>query len=254
MLKEDTIDHNKEVLVEDGDIRNLSSDLRLLTHNEHSDGTVVPSCSTLPIRVDHVQQNEGSSDYPIHVTEKQVRSSFPGKLSFEVRVPMLQPITTSYASLTSDKLPSSQTRVPASKSSHYSAAALKSVQILSKFWGDEVEEGEDYNVEALLSSKKIADPKVIQHWAKTPVLTPMAMSVTMLKKTLSHDKSLEVEEDSVEAIVSNFEQHYPNLSESTKAEKKKTHVNKVKPASFNSAGMRTRAQKGSSKVVLADTE
>jgi len=63
-----------------------------------------------------------------------------------------------------------------------------------------------------------------------------------------------VEEDSVEAIVSDFEQHYPNLSESTKAEKKKKHVNKVKPASFNSAGMRTRAQKGSSKAVLADTE
>ena len=50
-IKEDTIDHNREVLVEDGDIRTLSSDLRLLTHNEHSDGTMVPS----PIRIDHVQ-------------------------------------------------------------------------------------------------------------------------------------------------------------------------------------------------------
>ena len=46
-----------------------------------------------------------------------------------------------------------------------------------------------------------------------------------------------MEEDSVEAIVSNFEQHYPNLSESTKAEKKKKHANKVKLASFNSVGI-----------------
>lgn len=195
MLKEDTIDHNMEVLVEDGDIRTLSSDLRFLTHNEHSDGTMVPSCSALPLRVDHVQQNEGSSNNPIHVTEKQVRSSFPGKLSFEVPLPTPQPVTTNYASLTSDKLPSSQTWVPASKSSLCSAAALKSVQILSKYWGDEVEEGEDHNVEALVSSKKSADPKDIQNWANTPVLTPMAMLVTMLKKTLSHDKSPEVEEE-----------------------------------------------------------
>lgn len=80
------------------------------------------------------------------------------------------------------------------------------------------------------------------------------MPVTMLKQPLSHDKSHEVEEDSVEAVVSDFEQHYPNLSKSTKAEKKKKHVNKVKSASFNSARMKTRAQQGSSKVVLADTK
>ena len=55
-------------------------------------------------------------------------------------VPMPQPITTSFASLTSDKLPSSQTLIPASKP--LSAAAQKSVQILIKFWGDEVEEGD----------------------------------------------------------------------------------------------------------------
>jgi len=56
-------------------------------------------------------------------------------------------------------------------------------------------------------------------------------------------------------IVSDFEQQYPSLYESTKAEKKKKkHVNKVKPASFNSAGMRTRAQKGTSKVAFAATE
>ena len=68
MLKEDNIDQNREVLVEHGNIRTLSSDLRLLTQNEHSDVTLVPSCSVLPNMVDHVQQNEGSSDNPIHVT------------------------------------------------------------------------------------------------------------------------------------------------------------------------------------------
>jgi len=50
-----------------------------------------------------------------------------------------------------------------------------------------------------------------------------------LEDTLSHDKRLEIED-------------YPSLSESTKVEsKKKKQVNKVKPSSFNSAGMRTRA-------------
>jgi len=48
---------------------------------------------------------------------------------------MPQPITTNCVSLTTDKLPSSQTLVSASKSSIHSAATLKSVQILSKFWG-----------------------------------------------------------------------------------------------------------------------
>ena len=119
-------------------------------------------------------------------------------------VPMPQPVTTKFAGLTNDKLPSSQTLIPASKP--LSTAALKSVQIISKFWGDEVEQGE-------------------------------------------------VEEDIAEAIVSDFEQHYPSLFESTKAEKKKKkHVIKVKPGSFNSAGMRTRAQKGTFKIDLATTE
>jgi len=60
--------------------------------------------------------------------------------------------------------------------------------------------------------------------------------------TLNHDQRLEMED-------------YPSLSESTKAErKKKKQVNKVKPSSFNSTGMRTRAQKGSSKAVLTNTE
>jgi hypothetical protein len=99
-------------------------------------------------------------------------------------------VTTSYDSLTSDKLPSNQNLVLASKP--HSVAALKSVQILSKFWGDEV-----------------------------------------------------VEEDNDETNTSIFEQHYPSLSERTKAERKqKKQVNKVKPISFNLAGMRTRAQKG----------
>lgn len=84
----------------------------------------------------------------------------------------------------------------------HSTAALKSVQIISKFWGAEVEE-----------------------------------------------------EDNDEAITSTFEQHYPSLSESTKADKKqKKQVNKVKPTRFNSAGMRTRAQKGASKAALPYTE
>jgi len=84
--------------------------------------------------------------------------------------------------LTSDKLPSNQNLVLAAKTSLHSTTALKSVQILSKFWGDEVEE-----------------------------------------------------EGNDEAIPSIVEQHYPSLSESTKAERKpKKLVNKVKPTSFNS--------------------
>jgi len=90
----------------------------------------------------------------------------------------------------------------ASKPSLHSAAALESVQILSKFWGDKVEE-----------------------------------------------------EDNDEVITSIFKQHYPSLSESTKAKRKqKKQVNKLKPTSFNSSGMRTSAQKGTSKAVLAYTE
>lgn len=73
-----------------------------------------------------------------------IRTVNPDRLKTSVDTPgltpMPQPITTSYASLTPDKLPSSQILVPASKSSFHSAAALKSVQILSKFWGEEVEE------------------------------------------------------------------------------------------------------------------
>ena len=93
-----------------------------------------------------------------------------------VLTPKLQPITTSYASLTTHKLPSSQTLVPASNSS-LSVAAL-SVQILFKFWRDEVDEE--------------------------------------MEDTLSHDERLEVE-----GHVEDFEQHFPSLSESTKAERKK---------------------------------
>jgi len=46
---------------------------------------------------------------------------------------MPQPVTTSYDSLTSDNLPSNQNLAPTSKPSLHSAAALKSVHILSKF-------------------------------------------------------------------------------------------------------------------------
>jgi len=64
----------------------------------------------------------------------------------------------------------------------------------------------------------------------------------VMEDNLSHDQRLEMED-------------YPSLSESTKAEKKKKkHVNKVKPSNFNSAGMRTRAQKGTSKAALTDTK
>jgi len=61
--------------------------------------------------------------------------------------PMPQPITTYHDNLTSDKLPFSHVLIPASITSLPSTAALKSVQILSKFWGDEVEEGEDCSLE-----------------------------------------------------------------------------------------------------------
>jgi len=65
-----------------------------------------------------------------------------------------------------------------------------------------------------------------------------------MEDTLSPDKRIVVEEDNVEALISYFKKHYPSLSESNKAEiKKKKHVNKVRLASFNSVGMRTRAQK-----------
>ena len=64
----------------------------------------------------------------------------------------------------------------------------------------------------------------------------------MVEDTLSHDQRLEMED-------------FLSLSESAKAErKKKTQVNKVKPSSFNSAGMRTRAQNGTSKAALTDTK
>jgi hypothetical protein len=157
------------------------------------------------------------SDFPLLASNKPVMTQEPGDCAYiaaidaSVKVTldnntshpsMPQPVTTYYDSLTSDKLPSNQNLVHASKPSLHSAAALKSVQILSKFWGDEV-----------------------------------------------------VEEDSDEVIISIFEQHHPSLSESTKAERKqKKQANKVKPTSFNSAGMRTRAQKGTPKASLAYTE
>jgi hypothetical protein len=143
----------------------------------------------------------------------------PDRLKAWVDTPVLthmpQPITTNYASLTTNKLPSNQTLAPASNSS-LSIAAHKNVHILSKFWGDEVKE--------------------------------------LMEDTLSHGKRLEVD-DHVDATLSDFKQHYPCISESTKAaRKKKKQENKVKPSSFNSAGMRTRAQKRSSKAALTDTK
>jgi len=93
--------------------------------------------------------------------------------SMYATVSIPHPVTTRYARSTSDKLPSIQILVHASKPSLHSAAALKSVHILSKFWGDEVEE--------------------------------------VMEDTLSHDKRREVEEDNDEAIVSDFDQHCPSL-------------------------------------------
>jgi len=72
-----------------------------------------------------------------------------------VLTPMPQPITTSYASLTTDKLPLSQILVPTSKSSFHSAAALKSVQIFSKFWGDVVGEVEEVMEDTLSHDKRL---------------------------------------------------------------------------------------------------
>lgn len=75
-----------------------------------------------------------------------------------------------------------------------------------------------------------------------------------MEEALSHGKRLEVD-DHVDATLSDFEQHYPCKSESTKAaRKKKQQENKVNPSSFNLAEMRTRAQKGSSKAALTDTK
>ena len=138
----------------------------------------------------------------------------PVRQSMHATAPMPQPVITNYASLTSDKLPSSQ--ISTFKSSLHSDAALKSVQILSKFWGEEVEK--------------------------------------VMEDTISLDKRTEAEEGKVGSLISDFEKHCPSLSESYKAEKKKKkHVHKARPTSFNSAGMRTRAQKCNSKAVLAAT-
>jgi len=157
--------------------------------------------------------NDGRWSFPGVMPTTSIRVMDLDKLKVwvdtPVFTPMLQPITTKYASLTSDKLPSSQTLVSASKSSIHFVAVLKSVQILSKFSGNEVEEE--------------------------------------MEDTLRHDNA--------EATISDFEQHYPSFSKSTKAKrKKKKQVNKEKPANFNSAGMRTRAQKSTFKAALADTE
>lgn len=62
-------------------------------------------------------------------------SHLPSTQSMFATTPILQPVRTSYASLTRDTLPSSQTLVPSSKSPLHSTGTLKSVQILSKFWG-----------------------------------------------------------------------------------------------------------------------
>ena len=72
-----------------------------------------------------------------------------------VLILMPQPITTSYANLTTDKLPSSQTLVPTSKSSFHYVVALKSVQILSKFWGDEVDEVEEVIENTISHDKRL---------------------------------------------------------------------------------------------------
>jgi hypothetical protein len=160
-----------------------------LVHGRQSFPITSPSISSTPLPT--VSEAFAAIDASVKATLDNTTSSS-----------MSQPVTTRYDSLTSDMLPSNQNPVLASKPSLHSAAALKSVQILSKLWGDEVEE-----------------------------------------------------EDNDEATPSIFEQNYPSLSESTKAERKqKKQVNKVKPTSFNSAGMRSRAQKGTSKADLAYNE
>jgi len=82
-----------------------------------------------------------------------------GRLKAWVDTPVLtlrpQPITTNYDYLTIDKLPPSQTLVPASNCSFHSDAALKSVHILSKFWGDEVDEVEEVIEDATSHDKRL---------------------------------------------------------------------------------------------------
>lgn len=81
--------------------------------------------------------------------------------------PLPQPITTYHDALTSDKLPFSHVLIPASVTSLPSAAALKSLKILSKFWGDEVEEGEDCSLEVtsedIPAASKEACPLTLKH-------------------------------------------------------------------------------------------
>ena len=144
------------------------------------------------------------------------------------------------------------------------------------------------------TSVRAVDPDKLKAWVDTPVLTSMLQPITIKYASLTSDKLPscqtlvlvsnsalhsapalksvkilskfwrdEVEEvmedtlnhDNAEATISNFKQHYPSLSESTKAErKKKKQVNKEKSSSFNSAGMRTSAKKCTSKAALADTK
>jgi len=71
--------------------------------------------------------------------------------------------------MTSDKLPFSHVLIPASVTSLPSAAARKSVKILSKFWGDEVEEGEDSLEIAskhIPTASKEACPLTLKHQKK----------------------------------------------------------------------------------------
>jgi len=249
----DIINHDKEMdpgeaLLEDMDVLEVSNSLDAIVDNtKNAYDEIASSVPTFDGQTDeHLEMIVGRQSFPVIPLSLSLQDDTTGRLSFPSVIPassskvvdpvllqawvntpvitpldapnnrlsvkvtldntfhpsMPQPVTTRYDSLTSDNLPSNQNLVLASKSSLHSAATLKSVQILSKLWGDEVEE-----------------------------------------------------EGNDEAIPSIFEQHYPSLSESTKAERKqKKLVNKVKPTSFNSAEMRTRVQKGTSKADLAYDE
>lgn len=114
--------------------------------------------------------------------------------------PLPQPITTYHDALTSDKLPFSHVLIPASVTSLPSAAALKSLKILSKFWGDEVEEGEDCSLEVtsedIPAASKEACPLTLKHQKKKNqqpkrnyITSPVEEIITRSKKGTSNKPS-----------------------------------------------------------------
>ena len=121
-------------------------------------------------------------------------------LPYDMLDPLPQPITTYHDALTSDKLPFSHILIPASVTPIPSAAALKSLKILSKFWPDEIEEGEDCSLEVtsedIPAASKEACPLTLKHQKKKNqqpkrnyITSPVEEIITRSKKGTSNKPS-----------------------------------------------------------------